>query len=188
MKAGGPPPAVAWQRTAAAAPAGLSARMTALAIRPAQPADAGLVLRFIRELALYEKAEDQVVATEDDMRTMLSGQGPGRALVCSVDGQDAGFAVYFLKYSTRQGRKRRYLEDLYDTPAHRGAGAGKALLQHLAKVAVAEGCGRFEWSVLDWNEPALQFYRSIGAWPMDEWVRYRLAGPALLDFARGGGG
>ena len=111
--------------------------------------------------------------------------GSARALICSVGGEPAGFAVYFFNYSTWQGRKGLYLEDLYVTPAHRGSGAGKALLQHLARIAVAEGCGRFEWSVLDWNEPALQFYRSIGASPLTEWVRHRLAGAALLEFARG---
>jgi len=160
--------------------------MPDIAIRPALPADAALILGFIRELAIYEKAEHEVEASEAQIRASLcSGEGPARALVCSVDGEAAGFAAYFFNYSTWQGRKGLYLEDLYLTPAHRGAGAGKALLQHLARVAVAEGCGRFEWSVLDWNEPALQFYRAIGAWPMDEWVRYRLAGPALAAFAAG---
>lgn len=161
--------------------------MPAIAIRPATPDDAALILRFIRELAVYERAEQEVVATEADIRTSLfGGQGPARALICSVDGMDAGFAVYFFNYSTWQGRKGLYLEDLYLTPAHRNVGAGLALLRHLARIAVAEGCGRFEWSVLDWNEPALRFYRSIGAWPMDEWVRYRLAGPALVDFSQQG--
>ena len=158
--------------------------MPAIAIRPAQVEDAGLIMHFIRELAIYERAEDQVVASEGDIRESLFKSGSARALICSIDGAAAGFAVYFFNYSTWQGRKGLYLEDLYVTPAHRKAGAGKALLQHLARIAVAEGCGRFEWSVLDWNEPALEFYRSIGAWPMDEWVRYRLAGPALLEFAR----
>jgi GNAT superfamily N-acetyltransferase len=160
--------------------------MPAIEIRPAHAGDAALILRFIRELAAYERAEREVVASESDIRAALSGEGPARALVCSVDGEDAGFALYFFNFSTWQGRKGLYLEDLYLTPAHRKVGAGKALLQHLARIAVAEGCGRFEWSVLDWNEPALQFYRSIGAWPMDEWVRYRLAGPALAAFAAGG--
>ncbi len=152
-------------------------------IRPAEERDAALIMGFIRELAIYEKAEHEVVATEADIRASLFGQGPARALVCRVGGVEAGFAVYFFNYSTWQGRKGLYLEDLYVTPAHRQMGAGKALLRHLARIAVAEGCGRFEWSVLDWNEPALRFYRSIGAWPMDEWVRYRLAGPALERFA-----
>ena len=157
--------------------------MADIDIRPAQVGDAGLILRFIRELAIYERAEHEVVATEEDIRASLFGGGPARALICSVDGVEAGFAVYFFNYSTWQGRKGLYLEDLYVTPGHRGSGAGKALLRHLARIGVAERCGRFEWSVLHWNEPALQFYRSIGAWPMDEWVRYRLAGPALAQFA-----
>lgn len=158
--------------------------MPSIDIRPARIEDAALILRFIRELASYERAEQEVVASESDIRESLFGSGPARALVCSVDGVEAGFAVYFFNYSTWQGRKGLYLEDLYVTPACRKVGAGKALLQHLARIAVAEGCGRFEWSVLDWNEPAMQFYRSVGAWSMDEWVRYRLAGPALVEFAR----
>ena len=158
--------------------------MPALAIRTATPADADLILRFITELAVYEKAEEQVVATAADLRRTIFADGSAHALICSVDGEPAGFAVYFYNYSTWQGRKGLYLEDLYVTPAYRGAGAGKALLQHLARTAVAEGCGRFEWSVLDWNEPALKFYASIGASPMPEWVRHRLAGAALEDFAR----
>ena len=157
--------------------------MVDIDIRPADERDTALILRFIRELAAYERAEHEVVATEAHIRATLFGAGPARALVCSVGGVEAGFAVYFFNYSTWQGRKGLYLEDLYVTPSHRQLGAGKALLQHLARIAVAEGCGRFEWSVLHWNEPALQFYRSIGAWPMDEWVRYRLAGPALERFA-----
>ncbi len=157
--------------------------MPDIEIRPAQERDAPLIMRFIRELAAYERAGHEVVATEADIRASLFGEGPARALICRVGGVEAGFAVYFFNYSTWQGRKGLYLEDLYVTPAHRHGGVGKALLRHLAGIAVAEGCGRFEWSVLDWNEPALQFYRSIGAWPMDEWVRYRLAGPALERFA-----
>jgi GNAT superfamily N-acetyltransferase len=160
-------------------------RMSAIAIRPATPEDAGSILHFIRELAIYERAEDEVVSTEADIRRSIFDQASARALICSIDGVDVGFAVYFYNYSTWQGRKGLYLEDLYVTPAHRGAGAGKALLQHLARIAVSEGCGRFEWSVLDWNEPALKFYGSIGAAAMPEWVRHRLAGSALEDFARG---
>ena len=153
-------------------------------IRPATSDDAALILGFIRELAIYEKAEHEVLATEDDLRRSLFGVQPRAwALICSVDGVAAGFAVYFFNYSTWQGRQGLYLEDLYLSPSHRNLGAGKALLQHLARIAVENGCGRFEWSVLDWNEPALQFYRSIGAWAMDEWTRYRLAGEALDKFA-----
>ena len=162
--------------------------MCAVKIRAAASGDAGLILRFITELAVYEKAGHEVLADEAGIRESLFGtDSPARALICSVDGVEAGFAVYFFNYSTWQGKKGLYLEDLYLTPAHRGVGAGKALLRHLARIAVAEGCGRFEWSVLDWNEPALQFYRSIGARPLDEWVRYRLAGPTLVNFAGSGG-
>jgi GNAT superfamily N-acetyltransferase len=156
----------------------------AIDIRPATEADVPRILGFVRELAIYEKAEHEVAATEDDIRRTLFGPEPqARALICRVGGVAVGFAVYFFNYSTWQGRHGLYLEDLYVSPAHRNAGAGKALLQHLARIAVEKGCGRFEWSVLDWNEPAIQFYRSIGAVPMDEWVRYRLTGQALADFA-----
>jgi GNAT superfamily N-acetyltransferase len=153
-------------------------------IRPARVGDVPLILGFIRELAAYEKAEHEVTATEAHIRQSLFGEGARvHGLVCSIDGVDAGFAVYFFNYSTWQGRQGLYLEDLYVSPAHRGVGAGKAMLQYLARVAVANDCGRFEWSVLDWNEPAIRFYRSIGAVAMDEWVRYRLTGQALADFA-----
>jgi GNAT superfamily N-acetyltransferase len=155
-------------------------------IRPASVGDVALILGFIKELAAYEKAEHEVVATEAGLRASLFGEGANaRALVCRVAGVDAGYAVYFFNYSTWQGRRGLYLEDLYVSPAYRNAGAGKALLQHLARLAVSGNCGRFEWSVLDWNQPAIAFYRSIGAVPMAEWVRYRLAGEALEKFAEG---
>jgi len=166
--------------------------MPAIDIRPAVENDSPVILRFIQELAAYEQAAHEVLASEEDIRATLFGGGPAQALICSVGGVEAGFAVYFFNYSTWQGKTGLYLEDLYVTPSHRNTGAGKALLQHLARMAVAEGCGRFEWSVLDWNEPALQFYRAIGASPLNEWVRHRLAGPALAEFAgvsgRSGGG
>lgn len=149
-------------------------------IRPATPDDAPLILHFIRELAIYERAEHEVVATEASLRATLFGPAArAHALLCSVDGQDAGFAVYFFNYSTWQARPGLYLEDLYISPAQRGTGAGKALLLHLARLAVAQGCGRFECSVLDWNQPAIDFYKSLGAVPMPEWVRCRVAGEAL---------
>ena len=158
----------------------------AVDIRPARIGDVPLVLRFIKELAAYERAEQEVVATEASLRASLFGdQGRAHALICNVAGVDAGFAVYFFNYSTWQARQGLYLEDLYVSPAWRKTGAGKAMLQHLARIAVNQGCGRFEWSVLDWNEPAIGFYRSIGAVAMDEWVRYRLAGEALARFAAG---
>ncbi|HEY8569978.1 GNAT family N-acetyltransferase, partial [Microbulbifer sp.] len=102
---------------------------------------------------------------------------------CNIDNKPVGFAVYFFNYSTWLGKNGLYLEDLYISPEYRGAGAGKALLKHLAKIAVSKNCGRFEWSVLDWNEPAIRFYQSIGAKSQDEWVGYRLAGNALEEFA-----
>jgi GNAT superfamily N-acetyltransferase len=157
-----------------------------IAIRPATIADSELILRFIVELAVYEKAGDQVAATADTIAASLFGPGsPARALICEIDGAPVGFAVYFFNYSTWQAKKGLYLEDLYVSPSSRGRGAGKALLRHLAALAVEEGCGRFEWSVLDWNQPAIDFYLSIGALPQDEWVRYRMHGAALRDFAAG---
>ncbi|TDR80697.1 GNAT family N-acetyltransferase [Paludibacterium purpuratum] len=156
-----------------------------LNIRPATVEDTALILGFIRELAIYEKAEHEVVAREADIvRSLFAHDGPARALIVESDGIHIGFAVYFYSYSTWLGRKGLYLEDLYIAPAHRGNGAGRAVLRYLAQLAVAQGCGRFEWSVLDWNEPAIRFYHSIGAAPQDEWVRYRMAGESLKRFAQ----
>lgn len=161
--------------------------MAALLIRKAQPQDCALILRFVRDLALYEKALDEVKATEADLHGLLFAEHPRVfALICEIDGEAAAFALYFYNFSSWLGRLGLYLEDLYVDPAQRGKGAGKALLQHLAQQAVAEGCGRFEWNVLDWNEPAIQFYESFGARPQSEWVGYRLTGKALEDFAAGG--
>jgi len=157
-----------------------------IVIRDAQARDAALIHAFIVELAIYEKAEHEVIASVADIERSLFDPGsPARGLICEIDGQPAGFAVYFFSYSTWLGRKGLYLEDLYVSPKHRGSGAGKRLLQHLAKLAFDSGCGRFEWSVLDWNEPAIQFYQSLGAKPQAEWVRYRMAGETLQRFALG---
>ncbi|RAR68118.1 acetyltransferase (GNAT) family protein [Paraburkholderia unamae] len=156
----------------------------ALDIRPAVSNDAPLILHFIRELARYEKAEDQVLATTETITASLFGpQSPAKALICELDGEPVGFAVYFFSYSTWQAKPGLYLEDLYVSTDARGQGAGKRLLQHLAAIAVETGCGRFEWSVLDWNEPAIGFYRSIGAKPQSEWIRYRMEGDAIRVFA-----
>jgi len=156
-------------------------------IRQAVPDDAPLLLEFIRELAVYEKAPEQVTATEADLGESLFGsKAAARALICRVDGVNAGFAVYFYNYSTWLGRHGMYLEDLYVSPRYRGHGAGKAMLRFLARQAVAEGCGRLEWSVLDWNEPAIRFYESLGAGALREWVGYRLSGDALKALARQG--
>lgn len=156
-----------------------------LHIRDANKADAEVILGFITELAIYEKAEHEVLAGVADIERSLFEASPARALICLLDDQPIGFAVYFFNYSTWQGRKGLYLEDLFVSLQHRGVGAGKQLLRHLAKIAHDSGCGRFEWSVLDWNEPAIEFYKSIGAQPQDEWVRYRMEGDTLKNFALG---
>ncbi|RRV24974.1 GNAT family N-acetyltransferase [Pseudomonas sp. o96-267] len=155
-------------------------------IRPATPDDAELILRFITDLAIYEKAEHEVKTDATGIRDSLFAEGStAHGLICENDGQPIGYAVYFFNYSTWLGKHGLYLEDLYVSPDARGLGAGKALLRHLAQLAVARGCGRFEWSVLDWNTPAIDFYESFGARPQSEWIGYRLAGQALLDFAAG---
>lgn len=161
--------------------------MTAYRIRPASAADAPVILRFIRELAEYEKALHEVAATEETVAASIFGEGSvTRAVICeSAAGEPAGFAVWFKTYSTWQAKNGLYLEDLYVTPAHRGAGLGKMLLRHLARIALDEDCGRFEWSVLDWNEPAIRVYDAIGAEPQSEWIRYRLSGERLKRFAEG---
>ncbi len=153
-------------------------------IRPAVKADTATILHFIRELAIYEKAEHEAKATESHIhRTLFNEQPKAHAIICELDGEAIGFAVYFFSYSTWQGQYGIYLEDLYVSPAHRGVGAGKQLLIALAKIAVDNDCGRFEWSVLDWNQPAIDFYESLGAKPQSEWIKYRLDGQALLDLA-----
>ena len=155
-----------------------------LTIRPATPADSAQIHAFIVELAIYEKAEHEVVANVADIEeSLFAPDSPARALMCYLGDQPIGYAVYFMSYSTWLVRAGCYLEDLYISPLHRGSGAGKRLLRHIAQLAVAQGCGRLEWSVLDWNEPAIRFYKSIGAQPQDEWVRYRMAGSGLLAFA-----
>ncbi|HCJ28133.1 MAG TPA: GNAT family N-acetyltransferase [Pseudomonas sp.] len=155
-----------------------------LHIRPATRSDATLILRFVTELAIYERAEHEVKTDVTGIETSLFAEdASAHALICERDGQPIGYAVYFFNYSTWLGRNGLYLEDLYITPEARGTGAGKALLGHLAKLAVAKSCGRFEWAVLDWNEPAIGFYESLGARPQEEWTTYRLSGDALLALA-----
>ncbi|WP_457979367.1 GNAT family N-acetyltransferase [Ectopseudomonas composti] len=155
-----------------------------LHIRPATPEDAELILRFITDLAIYEKAEHEVKTDAAGIRDSLFAEdSTAHGLICENDGQPIGYAVYFFNYSTWLGKHGLYLEDLYVSPEARGLGAGKALLRHLAQLAVARDCGRFEWSVLDWNTPAIDFYESFGARPQSEWTTYRLTGQALLDFA-----
>jgi GNAT superfamily N-acetyltransferase len=151
-------------------------------VRSAIPADVPMILRFIRELAEYERAPQEAKATEADLLRDLFGEGFGRgpvaeALMAELYGKPVGFALFFSNYSTWRGRSGIYLEDLYVTPESRGVGAGKALLQRIVRIAQSRGCGRVEWSVLDWNEPALNFYRSIGAEAMTEWTVHRLSAP-----------
>jgi GNAT superfamily N-acetyltransferase len=153
-------------------------------IRPARPGDAATILRFIRELAEYEREPDAVVTTEAMLDAALFGATPkAEALVAEEDGAAIGFALFFHTFSTWTGRQGVWLEDLYVTPDARGSGAGKALLRALAGICLDRDCPRFEWAVLDWNEPAIGFYRSIGALPMDEWTTQRVTGDALARLA-----
>ncbi|MBO7173372.1 MAG: GNAT family N-acetyltransferase [Burkholderiaceae bacterium] len=153
-------------------------------IEAARPEDCGVILQFIRDLAEYERLLDQVVATEEDVRRELFGEKSViRAVVAWEDETPVGFALYFFNFSTFLTRRGLYLEDLYVTPKSRGKGYGKQLMRHLAKTAKEEGCGRFEWSVLDWNEPAIGFYESLGATLMLDWRICRLTGEALDRFA-----
>lgn len=158
-------------------------------IRPATQSDIPQILTFIRELALYEREPDAVLATEADL--LRDGfpeneNAPKRfhCLIAELDEKPAGFALYFHTYSTWAGHHGIYLEDLFVSPAFRGKGIGKALLTHLAAIAVAEGCPRFEWSVLDWNQPAIDFYHQMGALMKSEWRGMRVSGPALQSLAR----
>ncbi len=156
----------------------------ALTIRTAAAADVPEVLAFIRELAIYEHLEHEVVATEADVRAALFGARPYAevALAC-LDGKPVGFALYFHNFSTFIGKPGIYLEDLFVRPEARGLGAGKRLFAYLAKTAVDRGCARLDWAVLDWNEPSIGFYRSLGAIDQSEWTSYRLVGPALARLA-----
>ena len=159
--------------------------MPVIEIRDATATDCELILGFVRELARYEKAEHEVKASVADIKESIFGpDSTTHALICSIDGTAIGFAVYFYNYSTWLGKNGLYLEDLYVSPQHRKAGAGKALLKHLASIALANNCGRFEWSVLDWNEPPIRFYQSLGARAQDEWVAYRLQGEEIEKLAR----
>lgn len=154
-------------------------------VRAATAADAKLIFDLIVELAVYEKAPNEVITDEAGIRQSLFGVGArAKSLVCELDGKPVGYAVYFYSYSTWLGRNGLYLEDVYVTPTHRGRGAGKAMLRELARIAVAENCGRVEWSVLDWNTPAIEFYEALGARPQNEWIKYRLSGDALQQLAK----
>ena len=158
--------------------------MNQLSIRQAVAKDAAIILNFIRELAIYEKAEHGVLATEKTMSdTIFANDSHINALICEQDGQAIGIAIYFFNYSTWLAKSGLYLEDLYVAQEHRGKGAGKLLLKKMAQIALEKDCGRFEWSCLDWNKPSRDFYQSIGAKSQDEWVGYRMSGQTLIDFA-----
>jgi GNAT superfamily N-acetyltransferase len=149
-------------------------------IRDAQPGDVGDILRLVRALAEYEREPDAVEANETSLSTALFRPDPlVHAMVAEEGGRVVGMAVWFLSYSTWTGRHSLYLEDLFVEPERRARGVGRALMRHLAVRAAELGCARMDWSVLDWNEPAMTFYRSLGARPMDEWTTWRLDGPAL---------
>ena len=147
--------------------------------RFAEEKDCGLILFFIRELAAYERMLDEVVTTEAMLREWLFEKRSAEVLFACENGREVGFALFFHNFSTFVGRAGLYLEDLYVLPEYRGRGYGKAILKKLASIAVERGCGRMEWVCLDWNRPSIDFYRSLGAVPMDEWTIYRLAGETL---------
>jgi len=153
-------------------------------VRPALINDTRTIMQFVIDLAIYEKAEHEVIATEQHFKDALFCDNPqAHALIAEIDGAAVGFAIYFFSFSTWLGKHGIYLEDLYVSPQQRGSGAGKALLKELAKIAIAKDCGRVEWSVLDWNEPSIKFYKAMGAEAKNGWTVYRLAGKALSEFA-----
>jgi GNAT superfamily N-acetyltransferase len=158
---------------------GKPAPMNAI-LRSAQVEDVPQILAFILELAEYERLAHTVTATEDLLRQSLFGPKPAaEAIIAAVDGADVGWALFFTNFSTFNGLPGLYIEDLYVKPELRGQGIGKALLKRVAMLAVERGCGRVEWAVLDWNEPSIQFYKSLGAAPLDEWTMFRLTGESL---------
>lgn len=159
--------------------------MNELSFRFAVPDDTPLILRFIRLLAEYEKMADLVTATEEELRGQLFEEKKAEVIFAVLDGKEIGFALFFHNFSTFLGRAGLYLEDLYILEEYRGKGYGKALFRELARVAVERGCGRFEWWCLDWNEPSIEFYRSMGAEAMDEWTVYRIDGDTLLSLGSG---
>ena len=155
-------------------------------IRPARIDDVGIILQLIRDLATYERAPDDVVATEDQLVDVLFSERPVAEVLLAFENElPVGFAVYFYNFSTWLGRPGLYLEDLFVKPEKRGKGYGRSLLVELAKIARDRGCGRMEWAVLNWNEPAIKFYRTLGAKPMDEWTLFRLTREEIAKLANG---
>ena len=159
-------------------------KISDLVIRPATAADVPIILELIRELATYERAPNEVTATQEQLVDVLFGPRPAAEVLLAFEEETpVGFAVFFHNFSTWLGRSGLYLEDLFVRPEQRGKGYGRALLVHLAKIAHERGCGRMEWAVLDWNEPAIQFYKKIGAAPLDEWTVFRLTRDGIAKLA-----
>ena len=158
--------------------------MQKLSFRSATIEDCQLILFFIKELAIYERMLDEVVATEELLREWLFEQKKAEVIFACEDGKEIGFALFFHNFSTFLGRAGIYLEDLFVLPEYRGKGYGKAILKELARIAVERKCGRLEWACLDWNKPSIDFYLSMGAVPMDEWTVYRVTGTTLKELAK----
>lgn len=158
--------------------------MQKLSFRSATIEDCKLILFFIKELAIYERMLDEVVATEELLREWLFEQKKAEVIFACEDGKEIGFALFFHNFSTFLGRAGIYLEDLFVLPEYRGKGYGKAMLKELSRIAVERKCGRLEWACLDWNKPSIDFYLSMGAVPMDEWTVYRVTGTTLKELAK----
>ena len=156
---------------------------TTVAFRDAERKDVPLILQFIKEIAAYEKMSDQVIADETTLETWVFDKEKAEVFFVMEEGKEVGFALYFHNFSTFVGRGGIYLEDVYIRPEYRGKGYGKAILKKLAAIAVERGCGRMEWVCLDWNQPSIDFYLSLGAQPMSDWTLYRLTGDALAQLA-----
>lgn len=154
-------------------------------IRFATVQDTALILKFIKGIAEYEKMSDEVIADEKLLNEWIFEKGKAEVIFAMENDKEVGFALFFHNFSTFLGRAGLYLEDIFVLPEYRGRGYGKAMIKKLAAIAVERGCGRMEWCCLDWNKPSIEFYRSLGAKPMDEWTTYRLAGKELIDVARG---
>lgn len=156
---------------------------TTVAFRDAERKDVSLILQFIKEIAAYEKMSDQVIADETTLETWIFDKEKAEVFFVLEEGKEVGFALYFHNFSTFVGRGGIYLDDVYILPEYRGKGYGKAILKKLAAIAVERGCGRMEWVCLDWNQPSIDFYLSLGAQPMSDWTLYRLTGDALAQLA-----
>ncbi len=161
--------------------------MDSVEFRFAEPGDEGKILFFIRSLAKYERMEKEVVATEPLLREWIFGKKKCEVIFAVVSGKEAGFALFFNNFSTFLGRAGLYLEDLFVLPEYRGRGIGTALIRRLARIAIDRGLGRMDWTCLDWNEPSIRFYKSLGAAPLSDWTIYRLEGETLARAAEAGG-